>query len=80
MIRYNNKIWFRHILSFHKTDTLRKLWLELLLVALFTGVFVFVEINYLDHGESAYQAVGKFQGLTTLAFSLLLVFRINFIL
>ena len=77
MIKYNNKIWFRHILSFHKTDTIRRLWLELTIVAILTGVFVYVEINFLDHGKSAYEAVGKFQALTTLAFSLLLVFRIN---
>jgi len=70
-------LWFRHILSFHKTDTLRRLWQELLLVAILTAGFVYIEINFLDHGKAAYEAVGKFQGLTTLAFSLLLVFRIN---
>jgi ion channel-forming bestrophin family protein len=77
MIPYNNKTWFGHILSFHKTDTLRRLWQELLIVAVLVGVFVYVELNYLDHDKAAYESVGKFQALTTLAFSLLLVFRIN---
>lgn len=77
MINYDNKIWFRHILSFHKTDTLRRLWQELLIVAVLTGVFVYVELNFLNHDKAAYESVNKFQTLTTLAFSLLLVFRMN---
>ena len=77
MIPYNNKSWFRHILTFHKTDTLRRLWNELLIVAILVAAFVYVELNYLDHDKAAYESVSKFQTLTTLAFSLLLVFRMN---
>ena len=47
MIEYNNKVWFRHILNFHKTDTFRILLREMLIVAFYTAVVAAVEIHLL---------------------------------
>lgn len=76
MIKYNNKLWFSHILSFHKTDTLRVMWLELIFVGIFSGAFVYIDSHYLN-GNKAFDAFKNFQTIVSMAFSLLLVFRIN---
>ena len=47
MIEYNNKVWFQHILNFHKTDTFRILLWEMVIVAIYTGVVAAIEIHLL---------------------------------
>ena len=77
MIKYNSKSWFRHILSFHKTDTIYTFRYELLTVALFSAGFAYIEQTYLQQYESLFSKIGQFFSFIGFAFSLLLVFRIN---
>lgn len=77
MIKYNSKTWFRHILSFHKTDTIYTFRYELLIVAIFTAVFAYIEQTYLQPYEHIFAKIGQFFSFIGFAFSLLLVFRIN---
>ncbi len=76
MIEYNPKSWFRVILTFHKAGTVRKFWKELILMGLFTAVITFLELKYFKN-HPAIEKVGSFHSFLGLAFSLLLVFRIN---
>ena len=77
MIKYNSKSWFRHILSFHKTDTIYTFRFELLIVAIFSAGFAYIEQTYLQQYESLFSKIGQFFSFIGFAFSLLLVFRIN---
>ena len=47
MIEYDNKVWFRHILKFHKTDTFRILLREMMIVAAYTALVAAIEIHFL---------------------------------
>ena len=86
MIEYNNKVWFRHILNFHRTDTFRILLVEMMLVAAYTAVVAAIEIHFVrDLRMSASgETVGKVLKDTTImhsilgfVLSLLVVFRTN---
>lgn len=76
MIKYNPKNWVQFIFAFHKSDTLRILWKELIYMGLFTVAIAYVEITYfpeatfLSNLTSVYSLVG-------FVISLLLVFRTN---
>ncbi|MEZ4936767.1 MAG: bestrophin family ion channel [Crocinitomicaceae bacterium] len=76
MIDYNPKSWFKVILTFHKSGTVRKFWKELILIGLFTAAMTFIELKYFKN-HPAIAKVGDFHSFLGLAFSLLLVFRIN---
>lgn len=76
MINYNPKSWFVHILSFHKSDTIRILWKEILLMALLTSGITFLEINYLPK-NSWHKELMAVYSLVGFVLSLLLVFRTN---
>ena len=79
MIEYNNKVWFRQIVNFHKTDTLRKLFPEMLIVGAYAAILTYIHDTYLEDVE----AKASFKNTTivhsTMGFvlSLLLVFRTN---
>lgn len=76
MIRYNNRLWFAHITSFRKTDTLRVLLPELVVIGLYTAGLSYVIENYvpaLAHREKALSV----HSLIGFVLSLLLVFRTN---
>ena len=86
MIEYNNKVWFGHILSFHKTDTFRVLLREMIIVAIFTGFVAAIEIHYLrelrmsESGESVEKALKNttiMHSILGFVLSLLVVFRTN---
>ena len=86
MIEYNNKVWFRHILNFHKTDTFRILLLEMLIVAIYTAVVAAVEIHLLrdfrmtGSGESVEKVLKNttiMHSILGFVLSLLVVFRTN---
>lgn len=77
MIKYNSKTWFRHILSFHKTDTIYAFRYELIVIALFAAGLAWVEQTYLQEYEYMFSKIGQFFGFIGFAFSMLLVFRIN---
>ena len=86
MIEYNNKVWFRHILHFHKTDTFRILMWEMLIVAAYTAVVAAIEIQVLRNLRlsGADESIGSALKNTTImhsilgfVLSLLVVFRTN---
>ena len=77
MIKYNSKTWFRHILEFHKTDTLWAFRYEILIIALYATGLSYVEITYLHEYDSFFESVNDVFSFIGFAFSLLLVFRIN---
>ncbi len=86
MIEYNNKVWFRHILNFHKTDTFRILLREMLIVAIYTAVVAAVEIHLLrdfrmtGSGESVEKVLKNttiMHSILGFVLSLLVVFRTN---
>ena len=78
MINYNPKKWFIFILTFHKSDTIRKLWPVLVfvlvysfLVALFfTNIFVMPDTSHLKN-------ISIVHSLLSFVISMLLVFRTN---
>ena len=76
MIKYNNKLWFKHIISLQKTDTLRVLFPELFIVALFTFGVCYVELHYVNN-ISRLSSVISIHSLVGFVLGLLLVFRTN---
>lgn len=76
MINYNPKNWLSFIFSFHKSDTARMLWKELIYIGLLTALITFLEIHffpnatYLKNLTTVYSLLG-------FIISLLLVFRTN---
>jgi len=76
MIKYNPKTWFRHIFQFHRSDTLRKLMPEILIMAVYTGGISWLMLEYVDNIKlfkntlSVHALIGFIMGL-------LLVFRTN---
>jgi putative membrane protein len=86
MIEYNNKVWFRHILNFHKTDTFRILLWEMVFVALYTALVAAIEIYLLrelrmsgsgDTMERALKDTTIMHSILGFVLSLLVVFRTN---
>ena len=86
MIEYNNKVWFQHILNFHKTDTFRILLWEMVIVAIYTGVVAAIEIHLLrdfrmtGSGESIEKVLKNttiMHSILGFVLSLLVVFRTN---
>ena len=74
MITYNPKDWFKLIFQFHKSDTFRILLPNMLLLALFTGIVVFLEVDYF---KIAVKSTTVFHQILGFVLSTLLVFRIN---
>lgn len=76
MIKYNPKSWIQLIFAFHKSDTIRILWKELIYMGLFTVGIAYLEITYFPHATylSGLTAVYSLIGFVI---SLLLVFRTN---
>ncbi len=86
MIEYNNKVWFRHILNFHKTDTFRILMWEMLIVAIYTGLVAAAEIHLLrdfrmngsgEEMEKIFKNTTIMHSILGFVLSLLVVFRTN---
>ncbi len=76
MIKYNPKIWFRHIFQIRKSDTIFIIWKEMLLIALFTVGIAWVELTYLKNFHHLKDLMGVYS-LVGFVLSLLLVFRTN---
>lgn len=74
MITYNPKDWFKLIFQFHKSDTFRILLPNMLLLSVFTGVVVFLEVDYF---KIAVKSTTVFHQILGFVLSTLLVFRIN---
>lgn len=78
MIKYNPKLWFRHIIQFHKSDTLRQLFPEILLVALYTWGINFLIYKYFpDFNTKLFKNAFSIHTLVGFVMGLLLVFRTN---
>ena len=86
MIEYDNKVWFRHVLKFHKTDTFRILFWEMMIVAVYTAVVAWFEIHWLrelragsagDSFEKALKDTTIMHSILGFVLSLLVVFRTN---
>ena len=76
MIKYNPKSWIQLIFAFHKSDTMRILWKELIYIGLFTIGVAYVEITYFPEATYLSQLIAVYS-LVGFVISLLLVFRTN---
>jgi putative membrane protein len=76
MIKYNPKTWFRHIFQFHRSDTLRKLLPEILIMAGYTWFIAYLVIEYV-HNVSSFKNTLSVHALIGFIMGLLLVFRTN---
>ena len=78
MISYNPKEWFAFIFQFHKADTFRKLLPLMLVLAAYSGLIAYLEIEYWQiTGKSHISNLNIAHGLLGFVISLLLVFRTN---
>lgn len=78
MVPYNPKIWFKYIFHFHRSDSFRKLFPLLIIIAVYSGIVAYLEIEYFKLDETSH--VKNLSIIhTTLGFviSLLLAYRIN---
>lgn len=76
MINYNPKLWFRHIFDFHKSDTLRILFWELVVIALYCWGVEYLIDEYIPAYENIKGAT-TVHSLIGFVIGLLLVFRTN---
>lgn len=76
MIAYNPKSWFKLIFAFHKSDTFRILWKEIIYIGAFTLALAYIEINYFPDTVVLEKLIAVYS-LIGFVISLLLVFRTN---
>ena len=76
MIKYNPKTWFKHLVSLNHSDTINKLWKEIVALGLFTLGIAYLEIKYIGNTESLKDLMQVYS-LVGFVLSLLLVFRTN---
>ncbi|WP_027420594.1 bestrophin family protein [Crocinitomix catalasitica] len=76
MIKYNPKIWFSHIITIRKSDTLFILWKELVMLTVFVFGLSYIEINYFENMKKWSELIAVYS-LIGFVLSLLLVFRTN---
>jgi putative membrane protein len=76
MINYNPKSWVKLIFAFHKSDTFRILWKEIIYIGIFTLAIAWVEINYFPEAVFLEKLISVYS-LIGFVISLLLVFRTN---
>lgn len=75
---YNPKGWFEILFQFHKSDTLRRLSLIIIIISMYTALIAYFEINFFDFREHpSFKNVYLMHNLLGFALSLLLVFRTN---
>ncbi|MEZ5016024.1 MAG: bestrophin family protein [Flavipsychrobacter sp.] len=75
---YNPKNWFGILFQFHKSDTLRKLSILILIISIYTALLSYIELNYLTaKGQGYFSNLNQLHGLLGFALSILLVFRTN---
>ncbi len=76
MVNYNPKSWLTLIFAFHKSDTFRILWKEILYIGIFTLFVAFLELHYFPNAEVLDKLIAVYS-LIGFVISLLLVFRTN---
>jgi len=78
MIKYNPKLWFTHIFKLYKSDTLRMLFPEILVVAAYTWAINFLLNKYLpEFNVKLFKNAYSIHTLIGFVMGLLLVFRTN---
>lgn len=78
MIVYNPKDWFHSTFSLHRSDTARKLFPLLLVLAAYSGAIAYWELQYLKLSEVSWiKNVTLVHNLLGFVMSILLVFRTN---
>jgi len=78
MINYNSKDWLKVMVQLKRADTARTLFPVILILCVYTGMIVFVEIDWLRLPEtSALKQFTTFHTLLGFVISMLLVFRTN---
>lgn len=78
MIKYDPKSWVKLIFAFHKSDTLRIMWKELIYMGVLTSIIAYVEITFMSDkvGETMTKLISVYS-IIGFVISLLLVFRTN---
>ena len=76
MIKYNPKTWFIHIFKFYKSDTIRILAPELIIMGLLTAGICYAERNYLED-ITKFKSTISIHSLVGIVLGLILVFRTN---
>lgn len=76
MVNYNPKSWIQLIFAFHRSDTFRILWKEIIYIGVFTLGVAFVEIHYFPKAVVLEKLISVYS-LIGFVISLLLVFRTN---
>lgn len=78
MIKYNPRLWFKHIFNLYKSDTLRILMPEIIIVAIYTW-FLNYAINHFfpDFNVKLFKNAFAIHTLIGFVMGLLLVFRTN---
>jgi putative membrane protein len=78
MISYNPKIWLVYIFRFHRSDTIRQLFPILFLIAIYSGIVAYLEIDYFKLDESSHvKNLNIIHSTLGFVISLLLAYRIN---
>lgn len=76
MINYNPKNWLNFIFSFHKSDTVRMMWKELVYISALSILIAYVEITFFPEAYFLKNLTTVYS-LLGFVISLLLVFRTN---
>lgn len=76
MVNYNPKSWVKLIFAFHRSDTFRILWKEIIYIGCFTLGIAFVEIHFFPNAVQLEKLITVYS-LIGFVISLLLVFRTN---
>ena len=76
MINYNPKSWVTLIFAFHRSDTFRMLWKEIIYIGLFTSALAYLDLTYFPKTEVLDKLISVYS-LIGFVISLLLVFRTN---
>src|SRR5687767_10479025 len=78
MITYNPKAWISFIFQFHKSDTIRKLFPMMCVIAALCWVIAYLELEYWKLAEtSPIKNIAVMHSLLSFVISMLLVFRTN---
>jgi ion channel-forming bestrophin family protein len=78
MLEYNPKDWLTFIFKFHKSDTIRQLFGMLILIALYSALVAYLEIEYWKLSDNSHvKNITLMHGILSFVISMLLVFRTN---
>lgn len=78
MIVYNPKDWLHAVLSFRRSETIKKLYPYIILMALYSWLVAYIEMEYLNLSEKSWlRNIPSMHSLLGFVLSILLVFRTN---